>query len=303
MPNTKSKGIYFALITAFISGVSIFLNKFAVAAIKEPLVFTTVKNTAVALIILTLLISSGQISKIKKLTNIQKKYLLFIGVIGGSIPFYLFFTGLSMVPAINAAIIQKTLVLWVAFIAIPLLKEKLSRTGWLAVLILFAANAFVGGFNGFRFSKGELYILLATVFWAFESVLVRKVLPKIPADIVAFARMGIGAIVLLMFSVFLKPQALTGVFRLNLDGWLWIALTAGLLTAYVTTWYRGIKYAPVTLVTAVLVGSTLVTNILSAVFVTHSLNTVMLIQSVIIALGIFVLYKTEVVQKIKIATA
>jgi len=300
MAKTK-KGIYFAIATAVISGVSLFLNKYAVTAIKEPLIFTTVKNIGVALIVLAFLLSSGELKKIKKLTKIQKLYLALVGIIGGSIPFYLFFTGLSMTPAINGAIIHKTLVLWVGLLAIPFLKEKMSKTGWFAVIALFVANVFVGGFKGFVFSRGELYILAATLFWAVETILAKKVLPKVHPDLLVEARMGIGALVLLALSVALKPQALLGVTSLSLDNWLWIVLTMGLLTGYVATWYRGLKYAPATAVTAVLVGSTLVTNILSAVFVTHTLNTALLIQSVIIASGIAVIYKAEAGPKGKIA--
>ena len=49
------RGIHLALVTALISGVSIFVNKYAVDAIRQPLVFTSVKNAGVAVLILTIL--------------------------------------------------------------------------------------------------------------------------------------------------------------------------------------------------------------------------------------------------------
>ena len=91
LPASK-KGIYLALVTASVSGVSIFINKFAVGAISPPLVFTAVKNTGVAFLVISLLLFSR---KYKLLGSISKKdalYLLLIGVVGGAIPFYLFFT-------------------------------------------------------------------------------------------------------------------------------------------------------------------------------------------------------------------
>ena len=69
MAKTKLTGIYFAIATAFVSGLSIFLNKFAVTAIAEPLIFTTVKNVGVALIVLVFLLSSGEIRNFKNLTS------------------------------------------------------------------------------------------------------------------------------------------------------------------------------------------------------------------------------------------
>ena len=80
-----------------------------------------------AILILTFLLASGKIKEIKKLKSREIKLLALIGIIGGSIPFYLFFKGLSMVPAVNGAIIQKTLVLWVALFAMLFLGEKLSK--------------------------------------------------------------------------------------------------------------------------------------------------------------------------------
>lgn len=293
MSRQKNKGIYFALIAALISGFSIFINKYAVDAIRVPLVFTTVKNTVVALMILGFLVASGKWGRVKKLSKKEFVLLGLIGVIGGSLPFYLFFTGLSMISAVNGAIIQKTLVLWVAILAVPFLKEKLSKTGWLAVAVLFAANVLVGGFKGFNFSMGEFYILTATVLWAIETILAKKILPSVDPDLLIEARMGIGAIILLTMSVILQPVALVNVFKFNSIQWFWISLTAVMLLAYLNTWYRGLKYAPATTVTATLVASTLITNMLSAIFVTNTLNTLLVIQSALIILGIFILYKVE----------
>jgi drug/metabolite transporter (DMT)-like permease len=48
-----------------------------------------------------------------------------LGVIGGGVPFLLFFQGLSTASAASASLVQKSLFLWVALLAVPLLKERL----------------------------------------------------------------------------------------------------------------------------------------------------------------------------------
>ena len=118
------KGIYLAILTSVISGFSIFFNKFAVGIIQPPLVFTAVKNIEVGILIFAILLFSKKFNKVKKLNKREIIYLFLIGLIGGAIPFYLFFTGLSQVSAINAALIQKTLVIWVALLAIPFLERE-----------------------------------------------------------------------------------------------------------------------------------------------------------------------------------
>ncbi|MBI3887978.1 DMT family transporter [Candidatus Microgenomates bacterium] len=249
------KGIRFALIAAVISGFSIFINKLAVTGIN-PLTFTATKNFGVGLLIVSVLIFTRKISLIKSLSVNQIAKLIVIGVIGGSLPFYLFFTGLSQTSAVNAAIIQKTLVIWVAILAPVFLKEKISLFSVGAVALLFYANTMVGGFKKFSFSQGEIMIFVATVLWAIETVVAKKALREIDVDLVTASRMGFGSIILLTAAGGLHP--------LSLNQFYWVAITAVILFCYVSFWYRALKYSPAVSVTAVLVLSTLITNLLSA---------------------------------------
>lgn len=290
MHSTHTKGIYLAILAALISGISIFINKFAVASISSPLVFTTTKNLLVGILIISFIFISKKWHLINKLNQKDFAFLGLIGIIGGSIPFYLFFTGLSQIPAINAAILQKTLVLWVAILAIPLLKEKLSKLQILAVILLFLSNFIIGGFEGFQFSTGESMILLATVFWAVENILAKKILPRVDPDILILARMLFGGVILLTATLITTPAGFNQILQLSSAQWFWIILTAITLLGYTMSWYRALKFAPAITVTAILVVSTLVTNILSAIFITRAWNLLMGIQAVFILLGIGLLY-------------
>ena len=55
------------------------------------------------------------------------------------------------------------------------------------------------------------------------------------------------------------------------------------------------------MVSAILVGSTIVTNILSAVFITHKLSGNVMIQLVLVALGVFVFMREEKVSRLKVS--
>ena len=284
--SSQTKGIYLALVTALISGIAIFVNKFAVGAIQPPLVFTATKNVGVGLLIISLLIATKKWQLVKKLTKREFIYLMLIGIIGGSIPFYLYFTGLSQIPAMNAALIHKTLIFWVALIALPLLRERLTKTQMIAVFLLFISNFFIGGFKGFQLSQGELFVLIATMLWAVENVLAKKILPTVNPDVVTAARMGLGSILLLTAAFITTPTALGNMLTLDLTQWFWMIFTMATLLGYVMSWYRALKLAPATTVTSILVASTLVTNILSAIFITHTWNIIMNLQSVTIILGV-----------------
>lgn len=251
----QTKGLQLAFLAAIISGVSVFVNKLALADFSSPLAFTATKNFAVGIAIVSFLIFSKKWQQIKTLKINQILKLVLVGIIGGSLPFYLFFTGLSQTSAVNAAILQKTLVLWVALLAVPLLKESLSLFQMAGVLLIFAGNLMIGGFRGFSFNPGEQMILAATLLWAVETVIAKNVLKTVDADLVTSARMGFGSLVLLAFGGW---QPVT----VSQAGWL--AVTGLFLLAYVSLWYRALKFAPAIVVTSVLVLATLITNFLSA---------------------------------------
>lgn len=281
-----NKGIKFAVLTTIISGISIFVNKFAVSAIKPPLVFTMSKNIMVGLLILAIIIVSKRWQLVKKLRKNEVKNLLLIGLIGGSIPFYLFFEGLSQTSAINSNLIHKSLVFWVTLLSIKFLKEKLSFKQILAVLILFSSNLIIGGFEGFEFNKGELMILAATLFWAVENIIAKKTLKTVDPDIVTGARMGLGSLVLFVLAL-IKYPGFVG--KINLDGTqlFWLIFTCITLLGYVMTWYRALKYEKASTVTAILVGATIVTNLLSAIFISKTWTMDMGIQTSLIILGTY----------------
>lgn len=286
MFNNKDKGIILAIITAVISGVSVFVNKFAVSSMESPLQFVSIKNFAVSLLTLSLLISTKKLKKIRKLSRREIKYLVLIGVVGGFLPFFLFFKGLSLIPAVNAAIIHKSLVIWVTMLAIPLLKEKVSKTQFIAVLFILTGNLFVGGFNGFEFSRGELMVLAATVLWAVENIFAKKVLSSVEPDLVVLFRMGLGSLLLVGTNFFLTPTSGSMDLTINPEQIFWIGLTVITLFGYVTSWYRALKLTPAITVASILSISTLITNILSAIFITHKWSGGLLIQSSLFLSGV-----------------
>lgn len=278
------KGIWLALATAMFSGIANFVNKFAVSQ-ADPLVFTTLRNVLVASFVIGVLIFAKKFSKFRSLARADVIRLMAIAVIGGSLPFYLFFTALREMPAINASLIHKTLVFWVALLAVPLLRERISRVQVAALGLIFSANLLVGGFKGFTLSRPEAMVLVATILWAIENVIAKITLRRVDPDIVVGVRMGVGSMILLagvavsgkssQFFVFTPQQ-------------LFLTLvTSFLLFGYVSTWYRALKLAPATLVATVLTPATLITNLLTVVFITHTFGFRQFAEIVFVVAGLW----------------
>ena len=117
----KNKGLILILGTAFISGLSVFVNKFGIVLIS-PYIFTGLKGIVVALLAISWLLMMKDWKTLKKLTKKQWLILSGIGLIGGSIPFLLFFKGLSLTTGIQAAFIHKTMFIYIAILAFVFLK-------------------------------------------------------------------------------------------------------------------------------------------------------------------------------------
>jgi len=281
------KGIKLGLITAVLSGIAVFFNRFAVKAVGDALVFTTLKNLGVGIVMMGIL-GRKIVKKKIELRKIEKKdwvKLVLIGIIGGSLPFYLFFKGLMMVNAVNAALIHKTLVLWAGLGAVLILKERVSWKQIGALGLIFGSNLIIGGFEGFKLGRGEAMILGATMLWAVEQMIAKIVLKKVEVDMVMGARMILGSLILLIMSLITGKMDL--ILKLDLRQWGLVLITIGLLSGYVMSWYRALKSAPVILVATVLSLGTIVTNILSGIFITHWLNLELIMQSILLISGVW----------------
>lgn len=276
------KGVLLAFLTATISGIAIFYSKIAIAKIP-PLILTTSRNFYVGLIFFLYFILTKKINQLKTLKRDQSVLLLLIGLIGGALPFYLFFTGLAMINPQTANLIHKTLFIWVTFLAVIFLKEKLSL-GYLIGFILIFISQFLIGKPSFSFGKGEFFVLLATWLWAIENIIAKKVLKKVESEIVGLFRMGIGSIILLS-AIFISGQQ-KQLFSLNQSQLLTIFIGGTILFFYVFSWYKALKYAPVSLVTLILTFSTVVGNFLSGAFLKVRLASTEIATSTLISLAL-----------------
>ncbi len=254
------KGLILVFSTAIISGFSIFINKYGVSVIN-PSVFTFLKNTVVALMLTSLILLIKDWRLLKSLTKKQWWLLCLIGLVGGSIPFLLFFKGLSLTGAAQGSFIHKTMFIYVAVLAVIFLKEKISKKFLIGALLLLLGNLIYLKALPTSFGKGDLLVLLATFLWAIENVISKYALKDLPAKIVAWGRMFFGSIFILVFLL-VSGQA-GQITTLNTTQIGWIFLTALILLGYVLTWYSGLKYVPVSTATAILLLGSPITTLLS----------------------------------------
>ena len=256
-----------AAVAALVSGVAVFVNGLAVRHFDDATVYTTAKNLWAGVILAAVLVAVPT-QDARRAAPVQWStwpWLAVVAVIGGAVPFVLFFEGLAVATSTDAAFIHKTLVVWVAAGAAIVLRERLRPAHLVAIALLVVGHVVVsGGVTLSDAGRGEALILIATLLWAVEVLVVKRLLVTVPSRYLAVVRMLGGSAVLLgWLAVRGELDALAG---FTSGQWWWIAATGTTLAAFVSLWYRALAAAPATDVTAVLVAGAVVTAILNTGF-------------------------------------
>jgi len=265
----EKRGLMLVFFTALISGFSIFVNKFGVEGIN-PYVFTFAKNACVGVFLAAVLLLFKESDRVKALSRTQWMKLGAIGLIGGAVPFLLFFKGLTITSAGMAAFLHKTMFIYAAIFAAVFLKEKISK--WIATggLLLLSGNFLLLKMNALSFNIGDAMILSATVLWAGEIILSKHLLKEIDGTVVAAGRMMFGSLFILGFLGL--TGNIGGLFMLSGAQWSWVMVTSIFLLLYVFTFYNGLKLVKASTATSVLLLGSVITTMLSFGFLGTALS-------------------------------
>lgn len=234
IPNTTAWGVGLAFTTALISGVSVYLNGQYVKLFDDPTLLAAVRNGMVGLLLAGAVIATGGIGELRVMDSRRRAALLVIGIIGGGLPFALFFNGLALAGSPAAALIHKTMFVWVAMLAMVALGERLGFAQVAALGLLLVGTVMLAPTGSLGVGPGEAMILVATLLWSVEVVLVRRLLlGGVSSNLAAASRMVVGSLAL--FAVVAASGGLGGIAAFGAQQWAAIAVTGALLTGYVTT--------------------------------------------------------------------
>jgi drug/metabolite transporter (DMT)-like permease len=282
---SQQKGFLLVLLTAIVSGASIFANSFAVKGFDAS-VFTFLKNALVAIFLFSIILLLKELPLLKRLSKRQWAQLALIGLIGGSIPFLLFFQALQLTTAINAGFVHKTLFIWASIFAIVFLKEKIDKRFLLAAVLLLAGNFAFFGISSFGLP--EAMILAATILWAAELAISKKALSALSGATVAFGRMFFGSIFILAFLA-LTGQAIE-ITAVSAQQAQWLLASSAFLLAYAFTFYSGLKILPVHKAAALMLIAQPITIAFSLAFFGTTISTMDAFGFLLVIAGTFLAF-------------
>ena len=258
-------GYAFAVLNAVISGVAVYVNSLGVATFQSPTLYTALKNGLVGVLLLVPVIILGrERQRFQQMSSRDWAWLLAVAVVGGSVPYALFFTGLKMTNAVTGSLGDHLQFALVAVLAVLLLKERLTPTLWAGLLVLpdllgGIGVALVGtNLNLVRWNTGTALILASTVLFAVEWVIVKHLLRgRLHPFTVMTAKMTLGSI--LLFAYLAARGGLSPVLHLSGKQGGYLVATGLILLCFTASIFIAIRHARVSAVMAIGAGAPLVT--------------------------------------------
>ena len=257
-------GVLLVLTTAFISGVSTFVNAYAVHGINSN-AFVTVRNIVVAAAFVPVALLATRSLRAPALRGVDWARLVLIGLVGGAVPFLLFFYGLQLATAAGgaatASFAYRTLFIFATVFGILFLHERFHWRVALGASLLLGGSLLMLSITSPIWTTGTAYVLAATVLWAVEYSISKRTLKDLPSATVVLGRMGFGAMFLAGYLAFTAQWG--QVARFTGAQWEWVGISAAFLGAFVAAFYPGLKRVDLGVASSALVLGFPVTFLLS----------------------------------------
>jgi len=294
--DNETKGTILAFATALISGIAIPINKLLVINM-DPTIFTATRALIIGLVFLFLAWKKEKLTK-SILKDQRWLYLTLIGLIGGGLAFLLYFNGLELTTSSRGAFLHKTLPIYVTILAFIFLKEKIPKKQLLALGIMFLGTTilYIDKITPSALwsnpSFGDLLVIFATILWAVENTIAKKVMIKGESNfIISAARMFIGS--LFLFSVIILFGKLDILFSLSINQILGLLVSTGILFGYIFCWYSSVKLINVSKAATILLLSPVISMILGIFMFNEPTPIFQLGGSVLILLGGYLVTKIK----------
>lgn len=278
---SKSK-IIFIIIAATAYGLSTVITKMGLNAMLEVSSYTFLTMMFATMFLLPYYISVKE----KKITMNDYKNFFILGLIASGIAHLLIFFGQSYTSAINAGFLVKMATPFTAIFALIILREKIGKIGWTAILISLFGCLLLSTQGKITPQIGDSFILLAASLLGFSNVFAKNLMKKHSSTTVVFWRSVFGSIVLFVISfLYIKNPFLSISSYAVLNGLL-IAITLACL-------YKSFDIIGPTFSSALFLTSSVISLIFAMALLGEFISPVQLLGGVIILIGVALMLKNK----------
>lgn len=282
-------GYAFAALNAVISGAAIYINSQGVKTFSDSTLYTALKNAVVGVCVLVpCVVLARSRRELRSLDRRQLALLVLVALIGGSVAYALNFRGLQISTAVTAALVDHSQFLFVALFAALILHERFGAMIWVALGVLFIGLSFGIKVNAVRWDDGVVFLLAATLMFAFDFIVIKFLLRSVSMLMVVLFKMTLGSALLLAYVA--ATGHLGAVRTLSPTQWGYVLVTGLILLAFTATSIMGLRHASATAVIAIGAGSPIITTLLVVIAQHKPLTTTTLFGLALILLAILTIF-------------
>lgn len=191
----KDKFIYiiFAILAAVFYALNIPISKFLLNNIGSTLLAGLLYFGAGLGIGIIFYINRKKIKKVELLDEKDLPYTVLMVCLDIIAPILLLY-GLNMTSAGNVSLLNNFEIVATSIIALFIFKEFISWKLWIAIVLVTISSIILSfeDISAFTFSKGSIFVLLATICWGLENNCTRKISHKNTYEIVTIKGFGSG---------------------------------------------------------------------------------------------------------------
>jgi len=255
-----ARGYALAVANMVVSGAAVYVNSLGVKLFDDSTLYTALKNFVAGLLLLAPFAFSARARAGLVAAAPRRVLLAVVALIGGSVPYALYFRGLQLSTPVTGALIDHLQFLLVAIFAVGFLGERFGAGVWVALAVLLAGLSLGISVSAVRLDAGAIYLAAATLLFAADFVLMKYLLRSVAPLTVMAAKMSLGSLLLLAWVA--VNGRLGAVAGLSLLQGGFVAVTGLILVLFTATSVLGLRLASATAVTAIPAGAPLITTIL-----------------------------------------
>ncbi|MCH5584098.1 EamA family transporter [Shimazuella sp. AN120528] len=196
----RSSFIFFILITTLVAGLNYPIGKMGLA-FSSPYLLLSIRFLGAFLLMLPFI---WKLPHPKQFVPWMK--IAIIGLFQSTLVLGMIYFSMRTITSGNASILSSTNPIWLVIIQFLLLGIRYRALQWIGVLLGFAGVFLTQGMQ-LQFESGDLIALLAGIFWATATLLIKHWGKTINTWVMTAYQMGFGGIFLLIASMFLeKPM-------------------------------------------------------------------------------------------------
>ena len=252
-----------ALLATVLSGVAVFSNGLGVRLFPDATLYTTLKNAVVGVLVLApVALLPAVRAELGRLRGRQWAWLAALALVGGSVPYVIFFEGLRLTTPATGAVLNHLQFAVVALLAVPLLRERVTPAMWIGLAALLAGALVGTDVGALRWNRGAALIGVSTVLFGAGFVLARHLLRDLSTATVMAAKMTAGSVVLLA-SIGATGRLAVIAHRSGAQ-WRFVLVNGLVLLAFTAATLAAIRRAQVTAVVAIGMAAPAITLVLQA---------------------------------------